>query len=162
VVDEGGGSLGGGSVQVSSGASLAQIQAELDQRKLTLTRMDALARVADGESGQNANAVGTYAHQNNTNEQDAIVFAAGKIPATVSFDMNNLAQSTTVRIYEQVDGANYRLLNSAVFPTDYPAGVKVVEVSFTRKNRACKVTFQSGTGEGSSKNVPYATSEWLR
>lgn len=163
VTESGGsGSSGaGGGGEVTGGATLAEIQAELAARNLTASRLDAIVRRADGELGVNSNSASTYAHQNNTNEQDSLVYAAAKVPATISFDMSNLTQTTTVRLYEQVDGANYRLLNSAVYPTDYPANVKVVEVEFTRKNRAVKVTFQSGTAEGASRNVPYATSEWI-
>lgn len=104
---------------------------------------------------------GTFAHANNTNEQDVLEFTTLDELVTVSLDMTNLAQTTTVRVYDKVDGTNYKKIIQNAYPTDY-TNLSVVELKLDGKGRDMKITFQSGTGEGSSKNVPHARIEELR
>jgi len=99
---------------------------------------------------------GTYSHANNTNEQTVSEYLALVGDIEISLDMNNLAQNTTIRLYEKVDGTNYRNASEKIFPTDFPSNIKVVIINIIGKSRDAKITFQSGTGEGSSKNVAYA------
>lgn len=146
-------SVGGGGGD--TGISIAELQAELNARNITANRLNAIIRLADGLVSAMATTNGTYNHANNTNEQDALEVIAGILPEDVSFDCNALAQTTTIRIYEKVDGATYRLVNTVVYPTDVPTNVKVVPVTWKPKGRDVKVTFQSGTAEGAARSVPY-------
>jgi|GEM_PF-3510774 len=98
---------------------------------------------------------GVYAHSNDLLEHDAIVFPALYKDIAIRFDVNNLAQVTTIREYEQVDGANYRELSASVFPADFDAGAKAVSYTFKQANSLYKITFQSSIVEGGVKNVPY-------
>jgi len=105
---------------------------------------------------------GTYPHPNDTSENDAMVILASKNNIEVSFDMINLAQTTTVRVYEKVDDATYRPASEKVYPTDFPANVDDMVINLNGKDVDMKITFQSGTAEGSVKNVPHARVEELR
>lgn len=101
------------------------------------------------------NTTGTYSHVNNINEQTVLEFAAATQDIELRTDMSNITQNTTVREYEQIDGANYQQLSSKIFPTDFDSSTKAVAFSFTQSNRKYNVTFQSSVAEGSNKNVPY-------
>ena len=105
---------------------------------------------------------GTHSHGNNTNEQDVIEIIANVKNVEVSLDMINLVQNTTIRVYEKVDGSTYRSMSQKVFPTDFPTNAKVVVINLNGKEIDQKITFQSGTVEGSTKNVPHARVEEIR
>lgn len=103
---------------------------------------------------------GTYAHPSGVTEQDAIVLAGIDEKLEIVFDCVNLLQITTIRIYEKTDGTNYRLNESAAYPTDFVD--KNVIVKINGKGRDAKITFQSSVAEGSSKDVPWARVDELR
>lgn len=152
----------GGCLSVQGGGSeedlttIAEIEAALDARGLTLARLNAILRIADGSSSVMATSNATFAHQNNTNEQDVIEIVNGVLPEKVDLDCNALTQVTTFRFYEKVDGANYRLYNAVVYPTDVPTNVKVVPFEWSPKGRDVKITAQSSVVEGAIRNIPYA------
>jgi len=70
-------------------------------------------------------------------------------------DVNALAQNTTIRFYVKADGTNYRLLNWAVFPTDFPAGVKAIPWTVYPLSVAWKISLQSAIAEGVQRTIPY-------
>lgn len=142
--------------EVDTGITLGELQAELNARNVTANRLGAIIRLADGLAAAMSTSNATYQHQNNVNEQDVLEVQGGVLPEHLSLDCNNLTQSSTFRIYEKVDGVNYRLVNSLVFPTEVPANAKVVNLTWSPKGRDVKVTLQSAIVEGSIKNVPYA------
>ena len=130
---------------------LSAIENLVDDLETRLTA--ARAGYLDNLTGTVTN--GTYSHANNTTENDVLVFAAAKLKIDLFLDMVNIAQSTTIREYIKVDGTTYRLISQKVFPTDFDTNTKAISISFEQPNRDYKVTFQSGTAEGSAKDVPY-------
>lgn len=100
---------------------------------------------------------GTYAHANGVGEATGLEVTPPQVTEYdgILFDMNNLTQTTTIRVYAKVDGTNYRLMHSAVFPTDFSANTKSVWVALFQTAQMWKVTFQSSVAEGAARNVPY-------
>jgi len=100
---------------------------------------------------------GTYQHPDGVGEEDAVVITPALLTEyrTLLLDLNELAQSTMIRAYLQVDGANYRLNDLAVYPADFPAGAKVVSFRLSPVSIKMKVTLQSVVGEGVVRNIPW-------
>jgi len=121
-----------------------------------------LARLTATRAGYLDNLIGTqtagtYSHPSGTTESDAVVITPaelGKYEKLV-LDMSNLTQTTTVRTYVQVDGVNYRLIDAAEYPTDFPTNAKGVVIELTPSNRTQKVTLQSAVAEGVARDIPY-------
>jgi hypothetical protein len=136
--------------------------AELDAANMPADIDTLLARLTATRAGYLDNLIGTqtagtYSHPSGTTEQDAVVITPaelGKYEKLV-LDLSNLTQTTTVRTYVQVDGVNYRLIDAAEFPTDFPANVKGVVIELTPSDRTQKVTLQSAAAEGVARDVPY-------
>ena len=105
---------------------------------------------------------GTYAHPNATSESDALVILGNINNVEVSFDMINITQDTTIRVFEKVDDTNYRPVSEKLWPTDFPANAEDIVVNLNGKDIDQKITFQSLVLEGSIKNVPHARVEELR
>lgn len=139
-----------------SGVHANLISTELANRNVTANRLDAVSRNADGSSGIVTTDNGTYNHPNDTNENEVLVIAASKYDAKVALDLNTLTQNATIRTYEQVDGATYRLIDTAVFPTDFPANTKAIITEFQGDNRQKRITMQSSVIEGAIRAIPYA------
>lgn len=100
---------------------------------------------------------GTYSHPSGVTEGDAVVVTPTELGEynKLCLDMSNLTQTTTVRTYVQVDGTNYRLVDSAEFPTDFPTNTAAVVIDLTPGDRTMKVTLQSAVAEGVAVDVPY-------
>jgi len=98
---------------------------------------------------------GTYSHPNSVAEQDALIFAAAQQEISLRLDFVNLVQNTTIREYEQVDGANYQQISAKVWPTDFDTGTKGIDIHFVQANADYKITLQSAVAEGGAKNIPY-------
>jgi len=114
--------------------------------------MSALLRRVVGEE-----VTGVISHPSGLGEVDALEVS----PSTLTdyplliMDVNALTQNTTIRVYVKADGTNYRLLNSAIFPTDFPANVKTVRIILSPLSVAWKVSLQSAVAEGVARNIPY-------
>ena len=136
-------------------ARLARLNADISSRadgaQYTTTR----AAYLDNLLGIQTSA--TYSHPSGTLEQDAVVVTPGELGKyeRLTLDMNALTQTTTVRTYVQVDGVNYRLVDTAQFPTDFPTNTKAVVTDLMPGSRTMKVTLQSAVAEGVARNVPY-------
>ena len=124
-----------------------------DSRQISNINTDVIS-ILDNSTGTVTN--GTYSHSNDTNENNVLVFAAAKLKIDLFLDMVNIVQNTTIREYIEVDGTTYRLISQKVFPTDFDSNTKSVVISIEQPNKDYKVTFQSGTAEGSAKDVPYS------
>lgn len=98
---------------------------------------------------------GTYAHANGTTEDVAIEIINNKNNVEIGMDMTLFAQLTTVRTYEKLDGTTYVKTSEAVYPTDFDASAIVFILN--GKGADQKITFQSGTTEGASRD-----SDWRR
>jgi len=136
--------------------------AELDSANIPTDIDTLLTRLTGTRAGYLDNLVGTqtaatYSHPSGTTEQDAVVITPsemGKYEKLV-LDLNGLSQDTTVRTFVQVDGSNYRQIDSAVFPDDFPSGAEGAVIDLTPGSRTTKVTLQSSIAEGASVDVPY-------
>lgn len=100
---------------------------------------------------------GTYEHANGVAEEDAVLIAPTEITRynTLMLDLSNITKITTIRTYVQVDGSNYRLFDTAVFPTDFDANTVAVPIGFPASSKDMKVTMQSSVAEGAARDVPY-------
>ncbi len=100
---------------------------------------------------------GTIAHSAGVGEQDSLELTPTELTeyAIVLLDMNALVQDTTVRVYIKIDGTNYRLISSAIFPTDFPTNAKGVPIELYPMSVDWKITLQSGVTEGVSRDIPF-------
>jgi hypothetical protein len=111
----------------------------------------------DGVGGSVASTSnGTYVHSNVTTEEDAITITANADKTVISMDMSLLAQTTTIRVYEEIDGTVAESFTEKVWPTDFEANTEAMEITLIGKGRDQKITFQSGTLEGATRNIPWA------
>jgi hypothetical protein len=110
----------------------------------------------------NSFTTGTYAHAVGTTEDDVKEFLLLQNPIEITFDMSGLLQTTTVKIYEKVDGTNYRLLTNQAYPTDFETSVDGMTITLLGKNRDMKITFQSGTNEAGIIDVEWNQVETIR
>ena len=92
---------------------------------------------------------------NNDTEQKFLEFEAKTALIYISMDLSSIAGTITIREYEKVDGANYTLLSSAEFPTDFPVGIKSVNITHSQLNCDYKVTLQAAVPEGYDRQIPY-------
>jgi len=99
----------------------------------------------------------TIVHPAGVGEQDSLEISPAELTEykIVLLDMNALTQDTTIRNYIKIDGTNYRLISSAVFPTDFPTNAKGVPIELYPMSVGWKITLQSGVTEGVSRNVPF-------
>lgn len=97
----------------------------------------------------------TYSHPNGVAEQDALIFAVTQQEINLRLDFSLLTQNTTIREYEQIDGANYRQISAKVWPTDFDVGTIAIDISFVQANALYKITLQSAVAEGGARNIPY-------
>jgi len=127
------------------------------QRKYILPTINSDSKKIDSIHKNNVATVttGTYSHANNTNKQDVLEFTANTQDIELRLDMVNITQLTTITEEEKIDATNYRIITQKIFPSDFDTNTKAVAFSFPQSNQSYKVTFQSGTAEGSAKNVPY-------
>jgi len=96
----------------------------------------------------------SFTHPNNTDENLLVEHLNITEIDYHHFDFSNLTQVTTIRAFERIDGINYRLLASRVFPDDYEAGVETVIVVLNGSGNDMKITLQSSIAEGSAKVIP--------
>lgn len=105
-------------------------------------------------------ATGTFVLADNTNEQDVLEFVTNNEQIEVTLDVSLLTQNVTVRVFGKTDGITYRLVQSAVHPTDFD-GDNIV-LALNGKGRDQKITLQSSVAEGATRNIPHARVEELR
>lgn len=79
---------------------------------------------------------------------------------TLFLDVNELTQTTTVRVYIMVDGANYRLVDIKDYPVDFPAGVEVISIPLPISSEDIRVTFQSAVAEGAARTIHVLYGAW--
>ena len=137
-----------------SGHTLTSIAAAIGDSATTLVSYLSSIKT-ETDKLKNTVSAAVYAHPNSIAEQDAYVFAAAIQKVSIRFDMSGLAQKTTVREKEQVDGANYRGISAKVFPDEFDAGAQEVVIDYVQANALYKITFQSAVLEGGVVNVPY-------
>ena len=99
---------------------------------------------------------GTYVHANGTTEDTATSVTANEALIEIAYDVSLLAQNTTIRVKEEVDGVTPEIISEVVFPTDFDANVETIIVELVGRGRDQVVTFQSGTSEGAGRNIPWS------
>lgn len=119
------------------------------------TSTDARAQLIDNLKNEEVS--GTIIHAAGVSEDDALEITPTELTeySILLPDMNALAQNTTIRIYIKIDGTNYRLIDTAIFPTDFPTNAKGVPIELWQLSVMWKITLQSAVTEGVSRNIPY-------
>jgi len=109
-----------------------------------------------------AESSGTLAYPNGTTEE--IVFSSEvttyrRVTGSIDFSLLTAAKVMTVRIYEKIDGTNYKVVDSKDFTiAATPANTTMPKFEYLTRQHT-KVTVQEDAGEGSSKNLPWHRSE---
>lgn len=100
---------------------------------------------------------GTISHPAGVAEQDSLEITPAELTeySILLLDMNALAQNTTIRIYIKINGTDYRLIDSAIFPTDFPTNAKGVPIELWQLSVKWKITLQSAVTEGVDRSIPY-------
>ncbi|MCZ6583047.1 MAG: hypothetical protein O6761_07760 [Thaumarchaeota archaeon] len=102
-------------------------------------------------------------HPNTTVETDLLehLLLTEKITHNISF--KNLAQQTTIRVLEKIDGTLYENIDSggAIFPDDFgdATGVTIV---LDGAGADMKITLESAIAEGSAKEIKLTARDELR
>ena len=94
----------------------------------------------------------TFNHPNTTSETDLITFTSLKKLISIDLDLTNLAQDTTITVYNKVDGTNFRIKTIRVYPTQYN-GAAIATVVFDGAGQDMKATLTSGTVEGAIRTI---------
>lgn len=102
----------------------------------------------------------TYTHAAGVAEQTALTYSpiANNIVKGIWLDLTNLTQSATIRVKYQIDGTNYRTFETTAWTTADDDGVLIGQDSPIAANKSLRVTLQSGTTEGTTRNI--ATEIW--
>ena len=104
----------------------------------------------------------TLSHPNTLTETDLIEYTTLKNLVKLHFDMTNITQISTIRVYDKTDGTNYRLLSIKEFPTDYDTGVETIVAILDGAGQDMKVTLESTILEGSAKDIVTTSRETTR
>lgn len=96
----------------------------------------------------------TFSHPNTTTETDLVEFTLVTQNIGISLDMINFTQDTTIRVFEKIDGTNYRQRPSKIYPTDYSTGQIGIEVILDGRGRDMKITLESAVVEGGATSIP--------
>ena len=96
----------------------------------------------------------TYSHPDTTTETDLVEYTGLKNYIVTNLDMSNFGESTTVRVYDKVDGTNYRQVSQKIYPDDYETGTEVATFVLDGAGQDMKVTLQSAVAEGGATSVP--------
>lgn len=98
----------------------------------------------------------TYAHGAGVSEQTALTFTptANNIVKGIWLDLTNLTQSCIIRVKYQIDGTNFRVFQSIDWNTSMDDGVLIDGDIPVAASKSLRITVQSGTTEGTSRNIP--------
>jgi len=97
---------------------------------------------------------GTFSHPSGVAEQTAFTITSVR-PTKVNsiyLDMVNLTQNATIRIKYQIDGTNYRTIETFNWTVGMDDGVYFREITV---NDNVQVTVQSAVAEGVARDIPY-------
>lgn len=99
---------------------------------------------------------GTFEHQNNTTEQDLIVFQISNptVIHELTLDLSSLTKNATIRVYKKLGGNWRRLFGRTLDWT--PAMDDGVPFGDIRSVTDVKVTIQSPEAEGAVRSIPYS------
>ena len=99
-------------------------------------------------------AEGIYSHPSGVAEQIAFTITITRPIKlkSILLDFVNLTQNATIRIKCQIDGANYRTIETFNWTVGMDDGVYFREITV---NHNVQVTIQSAVAEGAARNIPY-------
>jgi hypothetical protein len=99
---------------------------------------------------------GTFIYLDAGGEQAAFTIAPARPLRlnTIWLDLVNLTQNTTIRIYHQIDGANYRVFETFNWTVGMDDGVYFRNIAIDNA-RNLQLTFQEAADEGADRNIPY-------
>jgi hypothetical protein len=109
--------------------------------------------MVDGGEVKTTFETATFNHPNTTSETDLIEFLTLKKFVVLNLDFINLTQSTTINVYDKIDGTNYRLLSTKIYPNDYDTNIIAVSVILDGGGQDMKITLTSGILEGSARDI---------
>ena len=115
------------------------------------------AEVADIEEKLDLQTVaGTLVYLDAGGEQTVFTTASARpwIINTIWLDLSNLTQNNDVRIYEQIDGVNYRIVETFNWTVGMDPGLYFRSVSIAT-GRDLRVTVQETVDEGADRDIPY-------
>jgi hypothetical protein len=98
---------------------------------------------------------GNHAHANNIGEQVAITIPAPadvSVVETIYLDLVALTQNADIRIYYQIDGANYRVIETFNWTVGMDDGVYLRNIGISNP---VQVTLQSTALEGAVRDIPW-------
>jgi len=100
--------------------------------------------------------LGTMVYLDAGGEQIVFTTAAGRpwIIHTIWLDLSNLTQNNDIRIYHQIDGVNWQIVETFNWTVGMDPGVYFRNVSITA-GRDLRVTVQETADEGADRNIPY-------
>ena len=106
----------------------------------------------------------SLSHPNTVTETDLVEHEGITERDTHHLDFTNLSQvnETTIRVYEKIDGINYRQLSQKIFPTEYETGTEAVIVVLDGAGQDMKITLESSVAEGSAKTIPGTVRDEVR
>lgn len=110
--------------------------------------------MVDAGEVQNVFRTVIFSHPNTIVETTLVEHLLLKDKNVHHFDFTNLAQDTTIRVFEKSDGSTYRQISQRVFPTDYEVNTEVVFVILDGVGQDMKITLESAIAEGSAKDIP--------
>lgn len=100
---------------------------------------------------------GVITHPDGVTEEVALELThegVADYPVVILF-VNDLTQDTTIRLYVKDGVGTYRLVSSAVYPTDFPTNAEAVPVVLYPTSRDWGITLQSAIAEGADRSIPY-------
>lgn len=100
---------------------------------------------------------GTITHPAGTGQEDSLEVTPSELTdyAIALLDVRALTQNTTIRTYIKINATDYCLINSAVFPTEFPTNAKGVPIELYPMSVDWKITLQSAVTEGVARDVSY-------
>lgn len=102
---------------------------------------------------------GTFSHPNSVNEETLLEIAGVDVGTEIMLmlDLNAMTKSTEIRVYEKIDGVNYRSIDPKKVwsPT---ADEKAVRFN-AHVSSAFKITVKTPVAEGAARNIPF---RWFR
>jgi len=107
---------------------------------------------------------GVFDHQNTVEEQTVIELIPTELILLegVLLYLHNLTKKAVIRTYVKDNLGEYRRLDIAEYPTDFPPGTEVVLINSVSCDSDLKITLQSLEAEGEVRQIPYkVVTRWI-
>lgn len=109
----------------------------------------------------------SLSHPNTTTETTLVEHLLITEKDTHHFDLSNLSNPVTIRVYEKIDGAIYKLIANSLYPDQYTNQLtgltdKIVIIILDGGGQDMKITLQSDILEGSTKEIKATVRDEVR